>query len=190
MSDSDDLFEMYRSERASAGAPKGEALATALADNVRRSFAAMDRLVAEVNQALAQARYTLRLASAVVDRGSYVQHDRSSESFRDYLRLWSHRRAEAGSGGMHWEAKILVTDSRRRTAEIGLGVAIEWPASREGAGEEGASLAFVEFWTTGQGVMLPADSRAFQRALVGSIIKLEEAGQLVPHTPPGRPSGR
>lgn len=183
MSDSDDLFEMYRSERASAGAPKGEALATALADNVRRSFAAMDRLVAEVNQALAQARYTLRLASAVVDRGSYVQHDRSSESFRDYLRLWSHRRAEAGSGGMHWEAKILVTDSRRRTAEIGLGVTVEWPTGGP-TGGEGADCAFVEFWTTGQGVNLPSEGRNFQRALVASLRRLEEAGEIAPAVKP------
>lgn len=175
MSDSDDLFEMYRSDRAASGAPKGEALANALADHVRRSFAEMDRLVAEVSQALAQARYALRLAPAVVDRGSYVQHDRSSESFRDYLRLWSHRRAEAGSGGMHWEAKILVTDSRRRTAEIGLGVAVEWPT-----GNAGADCAFVEFWTTGQGVNLPSEGRNFQRALVACLRRLEEAGEITP----------
>ncbi len=175
MSDSDDLFEMYRSDRGGASALKGDALANALADNVRRTFAAMERLIAEVVQALSQARYAIRLAPSVTDRGSYVQLDRASESFRDYLRLWSHQRADSGSGGMHWETKILVTDSRRQSAEIGLGVAIEWPSQAEGANH-----AFVEFWTTGQGMPLPTEGRAFQRALVSSILRLEESGALTP----------
>lgn len=175
MSDSDDLFEMYRSDRGGASALKGDALANALADNVRRTFAAMERLIAEVVQALSQARYAIRLAPSVTDRSSYVQLDRASESFRDYLRLWSHQRADSGSGGMHWETKILVTDSRRQSAEIGLGVAIEWPSQAEGA-----SHAFVEFWTTGQGMPLPTEGRAFQRALVASILRLEESGVLTP----------
>lgn len=190
MSDPDDLFEVYRADRAARPALAGSALAAALADAVRRTFALMDSLIAEVGKALGQARYTARLAPAVTDRSTYLRLERSSEAFRDHLRIWSQTRADGGGGGMHWEAQIIVTDHRRNTAEIGLGVAIEWPAGREGAGEEGASLAFVEFWTTGQGVMLPAESRLFQRALVGSIIKLEEAGQLVSYTPPGRPSGR
>lgn len=173
MTDPDDLFAMYRSDRGGAAALKGDALANALADNVRRTFAAIDRLVAEVAQALSQARYTIRLAPSVVDRGSYVQFDRASESFRDYLRLWSHQRAENRGGGMHWEAKILVADSRRQSAEIGLGVAVEWPT-----GAPDATIAFVEFWTTGQGVSLPSEERAFQRALVACILRLEEAGAL------------
>ena len=175
MSDSDDLFEMYRSDRGGASALKGDALANALADNVRRTFTVMERLIAEVVQALSQARYAIRLAPSVTDRGNYVQLDRASESFRDYLRLWSHQRADSGSGGMHWETKILVTDSRRQSAEIGLGVAIEWPSQAEGANH-----AFVEFWTTGQGMPLPTEGRAFQRALVSSILRLEETGVLTP----------
>lgn len=178
MTDPDDLFDMYRTDRGGASALKGEALANALADNVRRTFTAMDRLIAEVAQALAQARYTIRLAPSVVDRGSYVQLDRASESFRDYLRLWSHQRAENRSGGMHWEAKIVVADSRRQSAEIGLGVTIEWPTGEWPAGPDGANHAFVEFWTTGQGVSLPSEDRAFQRALVACILRLEEAGSL------------
>jgi len=179
MSDSDDLFEMYRSDRGAASALKGDALANALADNVRRTFTVMERLIAEVVQALSQARYAIRLAPSVVDRGSYVQLDRASESFRDYLRLWSHQRAESGSGGMHWETKILVTDSRRQSAEIGLGVAIEWPSQAPSA-DHAANHAFVEFWTTGQGMPLPTEGRAFQRALVSSILRLEESGVLTP----------
>ncbi|ALG75380.1 hypothetical protein VY88_25380 [Azospirillum thiophilum] len=172
MGDSDDLFDMYRKDQGKA-ALSGPTLATALADTVRRSFAQIDELCAEVTRALAQARYTTRLAQTVTDRSSYVRLDRQSESFRDYLRGWSQQRAEKGTGGMHWEAHILVTDHRRTTKEIGLGVAFEWP----GAGEEG-SLAFVEFWPTGSGVALPSDARGFQRALVASIIKLEQAGEL------------
>ncbi|MBP2297196.1 hypothetical protein [Azospirillum rugosum] len=177
MTDPDDLFEMYRSDRGNAPALKGDALANALADAVRRTFAAIDRLIAEVAQALSQARYTIRLAPSVVDRGSYVQLDRASESFRDYLRLWSHQRAESRGGGMHWEARILVADSRRQSAEIGLGVTIEWPTEWP-TGAADATLAFVEFWTTGQGVSLPSEDRAFQRALVACILRLEEAGAL------------
>lgn len=172
MSNPDDLFEMYRTDRGRGAALKTDALAAALADNVRRTFATMDRLVAEVGQALAQARFTIKLASAVVDRSSYVRLDRTSENFRDYLKLWSHRRAESGSGGMHWEASITVTDHWRQSAEIGLGVAIEWPNG------EGGDLAFVEFWTNGQGMTLPGDERNFQRALVSSIVRLEDAGTI------------
>lgn len=178
MSEPDDLFEMYRSDRHHASALKGEALAAALADQVRHTFATIEKLVGEVAQALSKARYSIRLAQGVVDRGSYVRLDRASESFRDYLRLWSHKRAESGAGGMHWEAQILVTDSHRQTAEIGLGVAIEWPA-----GIEGADLAFVEFWTTGQGVTLPGEGRAFQRALVASIVRFEENGTITSSQP-------
>ncbi|MGQ9369312.1 hypothetical protein [Azospirillum sp. ST 5-10] len=173
MGDSDDLFDLYRSDREARRALSGAALATSLADNVRRTFSVIDALCAEVTQALAQARYTARFAAPVVDRSTYVQLDRKSESFRDYLRLWSQQRAERGSGGMHWEAKIGVTDHRRQTAEVGIGLTIEWPT-----GEADANHAFVEFWPTGQGVGLPAESRAFQRALVACIIKLEEAGEL------------
>ncbi len=181
MSNPDDLFAIYSADRTPKRAPTGEALATALADNVRQAFALMGTLTAEVGQALAQARYTLRLSPTVVERGSGLRLDRTSESFRDYLRSWSHQRADGISGGMHWEAQITVTDQRRTTAEIGLGLTIEWPS-----GEEGAGLAFVEFWTTGQGAALPAESRAFQRALVGSIVRLEEAGAIAsakPRTP-------
>ncbi len=173
MADSDDLFDMYRNDRAAKPALKGAALATALGDGVRRSFTLMDGLCAEVTRALAQARYTARLASPVVDRSTYVRLDRNTEGFRDYLRGWSHDRAEKGHGGMHWEAQILVTDHRRKTAEIGLGVAFEWPT-----GEADANLSFVEFWPTGQGVALPSELRGFQRALVACIVKMEEAGEL------------
>ncbi|WP_223678045.1 hypothetical protein [Azospirillum agricola] len=164
---------MYRNDRASKPALKGAALATAIAETVRRSLTLMDGLCAEVSRALAQARYTARFAPAVVDCSTYMRLDRNSETFRDYLRTWSHQRAEKGSGGMHWEAQILVTDHRRKTVEIGLGVAFEWPD-----GSADANQAFVEFWPTGQGVALPSDSRGFQRALVACIVKLEEAGEL------------
>ncbi|MGF7177518.1 hypothetical protein [Azospirillum doebereinerae] len=173
MGDSDDLFDMYRNDRTPKRALTGAALATALSERVRRSFALMDSLCADVARALAQARYTTRLATAVVDRSTYVRLDRNSEGFRDYLRGWSQQRAERGSGGMHWEAQILVADHRRVSAEIGLGVAFEWPS-----GDAGEAEAFVEFWPTGQGVALPADSRGFQRALVACIVKMEEAGTL------------
>lgn len=173
MGDSDDLFDMYRNDRAPRKALTGAALATALSDNVRRSFTLMDSLCADVSRALAQARYTTRLASPVVDRSSYVRLDRNSEGFRDYLRGWSQQRADKGHGGMHWEAQILVADHRRTSAEIGLGVAFEWPD-----GTPDANQAFVEFWPTGQGVALPSDSRGFQRALVACIVKMEEAGEL------------
>ena len=146
---------------------------------MRRSFTLIEELCADVTRALAQARYTTRLAQPVTDRSSYVRMDRQSESFRDYLRTWSQQRAEKGSGGMHWETQILVTDHRRTTKEIGLGIAFEWPGAegqREGEGE--SNLAFVEFWPTGAGVSLPSDARGFQRALVACIIKLEQAGEL------------
>ncbi|HYD66618.1 hypothetical protein [Azospirillum sp.] len=172
MSDPDDLFEMYRNDRGGAAALKGDALAHAIADNVRRTFATMEKLVAEVVQVLAQARYAIRVGPTVTDRATYVRLDRTSESFRDYLRMWSQQRAEGG-GGMHWEAQILVTDHRRASAEIGLGVTIERPV-----GADGGDVAFVEFWTTGQGMPLPSEGRAFQRALVASIVRLEEAGTL------------
>lgn len=172
MDDSDDLFDIYRKDHAAA-APTGPSLAAALSDTVRRSFAQIEELCADVTRALAQARYTTKLAQTVTDRSSYMRLDRQSETFRDYLRNWSQQRADKGAGGMHWEAQILVTDHRRTTKEIGLGIAFEWP----GAGEEG-SLAFVEFWPTGAGVSLPADARGFQRALVACIIKLEQAGEL------------
>lgn len=174
MGDSDDLFDIYRKDHGPA-ALAGPALASALADTVRRSFAQIEELCADVTRALAQARYTTKLGQAVTDRSSYMRLDRQSESFRDYLRGWSQQRAERGTGGMHWEAQILVTDHRRTTKEIGLGIAFEWPGqSAEGEG----SLAFVEFWPTGAGVSLPSDARGFQRALVSCIIKLEQAGEL------------
>lgn len=172
MGEPDDLFDIYRKDHATA-ALTGPALAAALSDTVRRSLALIEELCADVTRALAQARYTTKLAQTVTDRSSYVRLDRQSETFRDYLRGWSQQRAEKGTGGMHWEAQILVTDHRRTTKEIGLGVAFEWPD----VGEEG-SLAFVEFWPTGTGVSLPSDARGFQRALVSSIIKLEQAGEL------------
>ncbi|WP_029008810.1 hypothetical protein [Azospirillum halopraeferens] len=181
MGDSDDLFDLYRNDGGSRPALKGAALAAALGDGVRRTFQTIDGLCADVTRALAQVRTTTRLAAPVVDRSTYVQIDRSSESFREYLRQWSQQRADRGSGGMHWEAKILVTDHRRTTAEIGLGVAIEWPD-----GHPDTPLAFVEFWPTGQGVSLPADARGFQRALVACIVRLEQSGALAsarPRTP-------
>lgn len=178
MGDPDDLFDIYRKDHA-ATAPTGPALAAALSDTVRRSLTLIEELCAEVTRALAQARYTTRLASAVTDRSSYVRLDRQSESFRDYLRGWSQQRADRGSGGMHWEAQILVTDHRRTTKEIGIGIAFEWPGEGgESKGEGEGSLAFVEFWPTGAGVALPSDARGFQRALVACIIKLEQAGEL------------
>ncbi|PWC38023.1 hypothetical protein [Azospirillum sp. TSO35-2] len=172
MGDTDDLFDIYRKDHAAA-AMTGTALAAALTETVRRSFTLIDELCADVTRALAQARYTTRLAPTVVDRSTYVRLDRHSESFRDYLRGWSQQRAEKAAGGMHWEAQILVTDHRRTTVEVGLGLAFEWPT---GAAEAG--LAFVEFWPTGQGVALPAESREFQRGLLACIIKLEQAGTL------------
>lgn len=178
MGDPDDLFDIYRKDHA-ATAPTGPALAAALSDTVRRSLTLIEELCAEVTRALAQARYTTRLASAVTDRSSYVRLDRQSESFRDYLRGWSQQRADRGSGGMHWEAQILVTDHRRTTKEIGIGIAFEWPGQGgESKGEGEGNLAFVEFWPTGAGVALPSDARGFQRALVACIIKLEQAGEL------------
>lgn len=179
MGDPDDLFDIYRKDHAAA-ALTGPTLAAALSDTVRRSMALIEELCAEVTRALAQARYTTRLASAVTDRSSYVRLDRQSESFRDYLRGWSQQRADRGTGGMHWEAQILVTDHRRTTKEIGIGIAFEWPGQMgEGRKAEGeGSLAFVEFWPTGAGVALPSDARGFQRALVACIIKLEQAGEL------------
>lgn len=175
MGDSDDLFEIYRNDRAGKPALKGPALAAALVDNVRRTFSVMDTLCAEVTRALAQARYTTRLAPPVIDRSTYVRLDRNSETFRDYLRGWSQQRAEEGTGSMHWEAHILATDHRRVSAQIGLGIAIEWP---DGAADASPNHSFVEFWTTGQGVAIPTDSRGFQRALVACILKLEETGAL------------
>ncbi len=174
MGDPDDLFDIYRKDHAAA-ALAGPALAAALSDTVRRSFTLIDELCADVTRALAQARYTTKLAQSVTDRSSYVRLDRRSESFRDYLRTWSQQRAEKGGGGMHWETQILVTDHRRTTKEIGLGIAFEWPGTK---GEGEGSLAFVEFWPTGAGVSLPSDARGFQRALVACIIKLEQAGEL------------
>ena len=173
MSDSEDLFELYRTDRPTKAAPIGEALAAALADNLRKTLSLMERLIQEVAQALSQARYTIRLSPVLVDRATYIRLDRSSESFRDYLRNWSHQRAAGAAGGLHWEAQVVVTDHRRSSAEIRLGLTIEWPT-----GQPDAGIAFVEFWTTGQGAALPDGSRDFQRALVASIIRLEEAGTL------------
>lgn len=177
MGEPDDLFDMYRKDHA-VEALTGPALAAALADTVRGSFTLIEQLCADVTRALAQARYGIRFAPTVVDRASYVRLDRQSETFRDYLRGWSQQRAERRSGGMHWEAQLLVTDHRRNTAEIGLGLAFEWPSPRPVDGGTAANLVFVEFWPTGQGVMLPAESREFQRGLVACIIKLEQAGTL------------
>jgi hypothetical protein len=170
--DADDLFEMYKSDVGADTALKGEALALALTDTVRNVFATMEGLVQEVEQALAKARYIIRVDSAVTDRSSYVRLDRKSESFRDYLRNWGQQRARSG-GAMHWEGRIIVTDVRRENAEIGLGIAVDWPD--EGSKPSGA---FIEFWTTGQGVSLPQEGRAFQRALVSSIVRLEQKGAL------------
>ncbi|WP_042689925.1 hypothetical protein [Azospirillum sp. B506] len=179
MGDSDDLFDIYRKDQGKA-ALTGPELAAALADTVRRSLALIEELCAEVTRALAQARYSTRLAQSVTDRSSYVRLDRRSEGFRDYLRTWSQQRADRVGGGMHWEAQILVTDHRRTTKEIGIGIAFEWPGAGAGGGEGAGDggLAFVEFWPTGTGVSLPADARGFQRALVACIIKLEQAGEL------------
>jgi hypothetical protein len=174
MTDSDDLFELYRNDRSRGAGLTGDALAAVLVKAVRTTFTAIEALAAEVERALAKARYTLKVASAITDRGSYVRIDRAGEGLADYLRGWASQRTENG-GTMHWEAAIVVTDSRRQTAEIGLGVAIDWPSAPPGA-------AFVEFWTTGQGVSLPADPRGFQRALVAALVKLEEMGLLTPAT--------
>jgi hypothetical protein len=180
MSDQEDLFEVYRSDRAAASnrALRGEELANAFVEAVRRSFAVMEELIADVGQALGGARYTIRLGRMVVDRNSFLRVDRTTEQFREYLRSWSQERLETGSGGMHWEARIQITDHRRVTAEIGLAVAVEWLNSRRDD-----ELAFVEFWTTGQGMTIPSEGRAFQRALVASIVRLEEEGALTSARP-------
>ncbi|PWC42582.1 hypothetical protein [Azospirillum sp. TSO22-1] len=172
MSEPDDLFAIYNADRSAKRPLDGAALAAALADNLRGAFTTLERLAAEVTQALGQARYVVRLSPAVVDRSSYLRMDRASENFRDYARTWSQQRADAGAGGMHWEAQLVVTDHRRTSVEMGLAVAVEWPTA------EAADCAFVEFWTTGQGFALPGDARPFQRALVAEIVRLEQAGTL------------
>lgn len=176
MSDSDDLFEMYSTDRKRSAVLKGDALSAALVETVKRTFAAIEGLAAEVEQALAKARYTIRLDSSITDRSNYVRLDRKSESFRDYLRTWAHERAESG-GAMHWEAKLTVSDTRRQSGEVGLGIVFDWPSEGKPSG------AFVEFWTTGQGVSLPEQGRDFQRALVASIVRLEQMSHLKPQSP-------
>lgn len=180
MGEPDDLFDLYRADRGPSRPLTEAALAQALGDNLRQTLATIDRLTAEVAAALAQARYTIRLAPTVTERASYARLDRTSETFRDFLRLWCQRRAESKSGGLHWEATIIVADHRRNTTEIGLGLTIEWPGE-----DAGADRAFVEFWTNGQGVPLPSDARGFQRALVASIVRFEEQGTLVSAKPRG-----
>lgn len=176
MSDSDDLFEMYSTDRKRSAVLKGDALAAALVETVKTTFATIEGLVAQVEQALSKARYTIRLDSAITDRANFVRLDRKSESFRDYMRTWAHQRAESG-GAMHWEGKLTVTDSHRQSGEVGLGIVFDWPSEGKPSG------AFVEFWTTGQGVSLPDQGRDFQKALVGSIVRLEQMGHLKPQSP-------
>ncbi|HYG86950.1 MAG TPA: hypothetical protein VD978_11890 [Azospirillum sp.] len=173
MSEPEDLFEIYNSDRNAKRPLNGAALASALADNLRRTFTTLERLAAEVTQALGRARYVIRLSPAVVDRSSYLRMDRASENFRDYVRAWSQKRADAEAGSMHWEVQLVVTDHRRTSVDLGLAVVIEWPTDAENA-----DCAFVEFWTTGQGFSLPSDARLFQRALVAEIVRLEQAGTL------------
>lgn len=171
MTDPDDLFELYRADRAGGTKLQGDALASAFVDSLRRTLAMMEKLTAEVEQALAKAKYSLRLEPSLTDRGSYVRLDRTSDIFRDYLRGWALRREGTG-GTIHLEGSIHVGDSRRNSADIGLGIVVEW------RGQAGQVEAFIEFWTTGQGVPLSSEDRAFQRGLVGAIIRLEERGLI------------
>lgn len=173
MGEPDDLFQLYRSDRTPNRALQGHALSGMLADNVRRTFSIIEGLTAEVVKALAEARYTIRLSPRVVDRARDLRFDRTSQAFRDYVRVWSQERVEARGGGLHWEATLQVADHRRNSMDIGLGVTIEWPSD-----EPAADVAFVELWSNGQGVALPSESRAFQRAVVASIMAFEDAGTL------------
>lgn len=169
MNGSDDLYGVYRAGHGRRRVLDGEGYAAALVANVREAFSTMERLTGEVAAALAPAGYSIRLSSAVEDRGAHVRIDRMSEAFVDYLRNWSQLRAEHGHLGLHWETGITVTDHRRVSAEIGLAVTIERPSE-----DDGADRAFVEFWTTGKGMALPSGGADFQRALIGSIVRLEE----------------
>ncbi|WP_207477321.1 hypothetical protein [Arenibaculum pallidiluteum] len=174
MAATDDLFDAYRSDRERRRATlEGEGYAQALAANVRRAFSLMEKLAAEVGDALATAGYTIKLAHGVMDRSAYMRVDRTSEGFLDYLRSWSAVRTGQPPQGLHWEGQITVRDYRGSTAEIGLGVTIERPT-----GEEDADAAFVEFWTTGDGMQIPSGAKAFQRAIVNSVIRLEDSGAL------------
>jgi hypothetical protein len=169
MSGSDDLYGVYRAGHGRRRILDGEGYAAALIANVRETFSTMERLTAEVATALTPAGYTIRFSPFVEDRNAHVRIDRTSEAFADYLRNWSQLRAEQGHLGLHWEMLITVTDHRRVSAEIGLAVTIERP-SEDGEPDR----AFVEFWTTGKGMGLPSGAEAYQRALIGAIVRLEE----------------
>lgn len=179
MNGSDDLYGVYRA----GGAGKrrrltGEGYVAALIADVRQAFLVVERLTGEVSAALKPTGYTIRLDTAVEDRVDHVRVDRTSEAFVDYLRNWSRMRAENSHLGMHWEARLSVTDHRRNTAEIGLAVTVERPGE-----DPGADIAFVEFWTTGKGMPLPSGRSDFHRALIGSIVGLEDAGVLKSQQP-------
>ncbi len=169
----DDLLDAYRADRTSRRKLEGEAYSAALVDNVRRTFATMERLTDEVAKALAPTGYSIRLGAAVTDRSAYMRVDRTSEGFLDYLRSWSQVRTDQPPLGLHWEAAIQVTDHRGTSAELGLGVTVERPT-----GDDSADVAFVEFWTTGEGMQLPSESKQFQRAVVNSLLRLEDKGTL------------
>lgn len=173
MNGSDDLYGVYRADNARRRALAGEEYLAALVANVRRTFATVEGLVAEVSSALRPAGYAIRLDPAVEDRVDHVRVDRTSESFADYLRSWAQLRGSQSRLGTHWEARITVTDHRRVTAEIGLAVMVERPGE-----DPGADIAFIEFWTTGKGMALPSGRAEFQRALIGSIVRLEDSGTL------------
>ena len=179
MNGSDDLYGVYRAD--STGRRRrltGEGYVAALIANVRQAFLAVERLTGEVSAALGPAGYAIRLDTAVEDRVDHVRVDRTSETFQDYLRNWSQMRADHSRLGMHWEARLTVTDHRRNTAEIGLAVTVERPGE-----DPDADIAFVEFWTTGKGMSLPSGRPDFHRALIGSIVRLEDAGVLKSQQP-------
>lgn len=173
MNGSDDLYGVYRADNAKRRALTGEEYLAALVANVRHTFATIDGLVKEVAAALRPAGYQIRLDAAVEDRVDHVRVDRTSESFVDYLRSWAQLRGAQSRLGTHWEARITVTDHRRVTAEIGLAVMVERPGE-----DAGADIAFVEFWTTGKGMALPSGRVDYQRALIGSIVRLEDSGAI------------
>ena len=180
----DDLFGVYSADRGRSRKTDPAGRAADLIDRVRRTFLELDRLILEVGRALNQAGYTVRLLPGVIDRHDDVMIDRCSETFVDYLRHWSQIRADHPNQGLHWEVRVAVEDYRRNHAEIALAVAVERPAE-EGEVVNGSAgdLAFVEVWTTGEGVTLPAGGRAFQRALINAIIRLEDKAILVSRQP-------
>jgi len=173
MSDSEDLFKLY-TDRSREAPSDGDSVGTAMFEAARRTLSMMDTAAAEVEKALAKARYAIRVDPALLDRASYVRLDRGSEGMRDHFRNWGRTRGARG-GSTHWEVKLHVTDTRRETAEIGLGMVIDG-----GVGRVEPEDAFVEFWTTGRGMWLPSGRSEFARALVESILRLESLELLRP----------